>query len=68
MPAINWDPRGTGSRVEGLGWRLPLLALVVVGSALLIGLAYKSMAAELTMLALGGALFILGRWLRHREG
>ena len=54
--------------MEGLGWSLQLLALVVVGSALLIGLAYKSMAAELTMLALGGALFILGRWLQRREG
>ncbi len=54
--------------MEGLGWSLQLLALVVVGSALLIGLAYKSMAAELTMLGLGGALFILGRWLQQREG
>lgn len=54
--------------MDNLGWGLQLLALVVVGSALLIGLAYASMSAELTMFAIGGALFLLGRWLQHREG
>lgn len=56
------------ARLDNLGWSLQLLALIVVGSALLIGLAYGSMAAELTMLAIGGALFLLGRWLQQKEG
>lgn len=50
-----------------LGWVLQLLALVVVGSALLIGLAYQSMSAELTMLAVGGGLFVIGRRLREES-
>ena len=54
--------------MDNLGWGLQLLALVVVGSALLIGLVYASMRAELSMLAIGGALFFLGRWLQQREG
>ena len=58
----------TRSSLENLGWSLQLFALVMVGSALLVGLAYKSMAAELTMLGIGGALFILGRWLQQKEG
>jgi hypothetical protein len=56
-----------GGNLENLGWSLQVLALVVVGSALLIGLVYSSMVAELTMLAAGGALFLIGRWLQHRE-
>lgn len=51
-----------------LGWSLQLLALVVVGCALLIGLVYASMSAELTMLAVGGGLFLLGRWLQQKTG
>ena len=51
-----------------LGWGLQLLALVVVGSALLIGLVYGSMGAELTMLGVGGALFLVGRWLQKEQG
>jgi len=47
---------------------LQLLALVVVGSALLIGLVYDSMGAELTMLAVGGVLFLAGRWLQEGQG
>ena len=43
-----------------LGWSLQLVALVVVGSALLIGLVYQSMGAELTMLAVGGATLAYG--------
>ncbi len=53
--------------VSHLGWGLQLFALVVVGSALLIGLAYESMSAELTMLAVGGALFLAGRWLQKGQ-
>ena len=54
--------------MDNLGWSLQLLALVVVGSALLVGLAHGSMSAELSMLAVGGALFLFGRWLQQREG
>lgn len=53
--------------VSHLGWGLQLFALVVVGSALLIGLAYESMSAELTMLAVGGGLFLAGRWLQKGQ-
>jgi hypothetical protein len=50
--------------MEHLGWALQLVALLIVGSALLIGLAYQSMGTELTMLAVGGGLFLVGRRLR----
>lgn len=50
-----------------LGWSLQFLALIIVGSALLIGLVYGSMNAELTLLAVGGAVFLVGRWLQQRE-
>ncbi len=53
--------------MKGLGWSLQLAALVIVGSALLIGLAYESMSAELGMLAVGGGLFLFGRWLQQRQ-
>ena len=53
--------------MTALGWSLQLVALVVVGSALLIGLAYESMSAELGMLAIGGILFYLGRRLHERQ-
>ena len=53
--------------MEPLGWTLQFLALVIVGSALLVGLAYESMSAELTMLAIGGGLFLIGRRLRERR-
>ena len=51
--------------MEAVGWALQVMALVVVGSALLIGLTYESMSAELTMLAIGGVLFLVGRRLRE---
>lgn len=47
-----------------LGWTLQFLALVVVGSALLIGLAYESMQTELSLLIIGAVVFVLGRWLQ----
>ena len=53
--------------MSNLGWGLQLLALVVVGSALLMGLVYDSMGAELTMLAAGGVLFLAGRWLQEGQ-
>jgi hypothetical protein len=50
-----------------LGWTLQLLALVIVGSALLLGLAYDEIRMELAVAAVGGGLFLLGRWLQTRE-
>jgi hypothetical protein len=50
-----------------LGWTLQLLALVIVGSALLLGLAYDEIRMELAVAAAGGGLFLLGRWLQARE-
>ena len=49
-----------------LGWILQFLALVIVGSALLIGLANESMQTELSMLLIGVLVFLLGRWLQQR--
>lgn len=46
-----------------LGWFLQLAALVLVGSSLLVGLFYDAVRGELAMLAVGGALFLLGRKL-----
>lgn len=54
--------------VTSLAWVLQFLALVLVGSGLLIGLVYNQIRAELAICALGGALFLLGRWLQSRHG
>jgi hypothetical protein len=53
--------------LQSLAWALQLMALIVVGSALLIGLAYDALRAELTLLATGGVLFLAGRWLEGRS-
>jgi hypothetical protein len=53
---------------SGLGWFLQVLALVIVGSALLFGMAYNQVRLELAVATVGGALFLLGRWLQSREG
>lgn len=42
---------------------LQLVALVVVGSALLVGLVHDALRAEVAMLAIGGGLFLFGRRL-----
>lgn len=52
--------------LDSFAWTLQFLALVVVGSALLVGLAYNAIRAELALLAVGGAMFLLGRWLGQR--
>lgn len=54
--------------MQGLAWSLQLVALVIVGSALLMGLIYGSMRVELTMLAIGAGMFLAGRWLGQRQG
>lgn len=51
-----------------LGWVLQLLALALVGSGFLVGLVYNEVRAELAICAVGGALFLLGRWLQVRPG
>lgn len=48
---------------SGLGWMLQLLGLVVVGSALLVGVIQDALRAEVAMLAVGSGLFLLGRRL-----
>ena len=48
---------------KNLGWALQVAALVLVGSALLVGLFYDALRTELAMLAVGGGLFLLGRQL-----
>jgi hypothetical protein len=46
-----------------LGWILQLLGMVVVGSALLVGLFYDALRTEVAMLAIGSGFFLLGRRL-----
>jgi hypothetical protein len=48
---------------NSLGWALQLVALVIVGSALLVGLAYGALRTEVALLGVGAALFLFGRWL-----
>ncbi len=49
--------------MESLGWVLQLLGLVIVGTALLVGLFYEALRTEIAMLAIGGILFLAGRRL-----
>jgi hypothetical protein len=53
--------------MSGIGWYLQVLALVVVGSAFVLGLVYDQIRLELGVAAAGGILFLLGRWLQGRE-
>jgi hypothetical protein len=52
---------------KNLGWTLQFLALVLVGTALLVGLVYDALRTEVAMLAVGGGLFLLGRQLYGAE-
>ena len=54
--------------LRSLAWTLQVLALVIVGSALAIGLYYNEIRTEVAMLAAGGALFLFARWLDRRAG
>ncbi|MGH9361263.1 MAG: hypothetical protein ACRD2T_05045 [Thermoanaerobaculia bacterium] len=56
------------SGMPGLAWLFQLLALVVVGSALLVGLVYDQIRLEVALLGVGGGIFLLGRWLQGRNG
>lgn len=53
--------------LRSVGWLLQFVALIVVGFALLVGLVQNALRAEVGLLALGSAIFLLGRWLRNRE-
>ncbi|MFY9822654.1 MAG: hypothetical protein WAM82_14810 [Thermoanaerobaculia bacterium] len=53
--------------MSGLGWFLQVLALVIVGSAFVLGMTYDQIRLELAVAAGGGVLFLLGRWLQGRE-
>ena len=50
--------------LDSVGWTLQFLALVIVGTALLVGLVYDAVHMELGLLGLGGVMFLTGRWLR----
>ena len=52
--------------LRSLAWTLQVLALLLVGAALLVGLVYDEIRTEIAMLAVGGAMFLLGRWLDGR--
>lgn len=54
--------------LASLAWTLQLLGLILVGSSLLLGLAYNQIRLELAITAVGAGLFLLGRWLQSREG
>jgi hypothetical protein len=53
--------------VVNLGWTLQVLGLLVVAAALPVGLLYNALRTEVGMLAVGGGLFLLGRWLQGRD-
>lgn len=53
--------------LSGFGWVLQFLGLALVGSALLIGLVYNQVRLEVAICAVGGAMFLLGRWLQGRN-
>jgi hypothetical protein len=50
-----------------LGWILQFIALIVVGTALLVGLMQDALRAEVAMLAVGSGLFLLGRRLEKNS-
>jgi hypothetical protein len=52
--------------LHSLAWTLQVVALVIVGTALFVGLYYDEIRTEVAMLALGGGLFLFARWLQQR--
>ncbi len=52
---------------QSLGWTLQFLALVIVGTALLVGLVYGAVRLEVGMLGFGAVMFLIGRRLAGRE-
>ena len=54
--------------LENLAWTLQVMALVVVGTGLLIGIVYDQVRVELGMLGIGAAVLLFARWLEARRG
>ena len=53
--------------LENLTWTLQVLALVIVGTGLLVGVVYDQVRVELGMMGVGAALFLFARWLEARS-
>lgn len=57
-----------------LAWTLQVMALLVVGLALLVGLTFDltgvgfDIRNELGIMVVGGLVFLAGRWLEERAG
>ena len=45
---------------------MQVLGLIAVAAAIPLGLALENLRAEVGILAVGGGLFLLGRWLQKR--
>jgi len=54
--------------LENLAWTLQVMALVIVGTGLLVGMVYDQVRVELGMLGVGAAVFLFARWLQARSG
>jgi cell shape-determining protein MreD len=53
--------------LENLAWTLQVLALVIVGTGLLVGVVYDQIRVEIGMLGVGAAVFLFARWLEARS-
>ncbi len=51
---------------RSLGWLLQVAGMVLVGSALLVGLLHEALRTEVVLLGVGGGLFLLGRHVERR--
>ena len=60
------DPARLRWMGRNLAWTLKVVALVIVGTGLLVGVVYDEIRTELGMLGVGGALFLFGHWLESR--
>lgn len=52
--------------LANLGWTLQVVALILVAISLPVGLIYNEIRTEVMMMAIGGGLFLVGRWLQRR--
>lgn len=62
---IRREPRKAAPRMRAFGWMLQFAALIIVGSALLVGLFYGALRTEIALLAVGSLVFLLGRRLNR---
>jgi hypothetical protein len=67
----SWQPfgaeDGASTVIENVAWTLQVLALVIVGTSLLVGIVYDQIRVELGMLGIGAAIFLFARWLEARS-